>query len=49
MAEKQEKLDKMAFMESHNIPINLATRNPGAGQDLTGLAAAVQLRLRVAT
>jgi hypothetical protein len=25
-----------------------ATRNPGAGQDLTGLAAAVQLRLRVA-
>jgi hypothetical protein len=26
----------------------LATRNPGAGQDFTGLAAAVQLRLRVA-
>src|SRR6266516_4339669 len=25
-----------------------ATRNPGAGQDFTGLAAAVQLRLRVA-
>ena len=25
-----------------------ATRNPGAGQDITGLAAAVQLRLRVA-
>ena len=25
-----------------------AARNPGAGQDLTGLAAAVQLRLRVA-
>ena len=26
-----------------------ATRNPGAGQDVTGLAAAVQLRLRVAS
>ena len=26
----------------------LATRNPGAGQDFTNLAAAVQLRLRVA-
>ncbi|HTQ50429.1 MAG TPA: hypothetical protein VMJ12_06925, partial [Candidatus Acidoferrales bacterium] len=26
-----------------------ATRNPGAGKDLTGLAAAVQLRLRVAS
>lgn len=26
----------------------LATRNPGAGQDFTGLAAAVRLRLRVA-
>jgi len=25
-----------------------ATRNPGVGQDITGLAAAVQLRLRVA-
>jgi len=26
-----------------------ATRNPGAGQDFTDLAAAVQLRLRVAS
>ncbi len=26
----------------------LSTRNPGAGQEITGLAAAVQLRLRVA-
>ncbi len=26
-----------------------ATRNPGAGQEITGLAAVVQLRLRVAT
>ena len=29
-------------------PVFHATRNPGAGQDFTGLAAVVQLRLRVA-
>lgn len=32
----------------HSLQIIFATRNPGAGQDPTGLAAAVQLRLRVA-
>jgi hypothetical protein len=31
---------------SHLAPLFYATRNPGAGQDFTGLAAAVQLRLR---